>query len=123
MSLTNEQIYEGELAAMRARLATAENAWKFNEAEVKRLRAKAVPIDQWKSVVDEPVLIYVVHDNAQYEPDEKRRKAEWESWCVGRWIKHNKGGWMWHGLCGRVTHVAPLPAVPVSSSPPTTEKT
>lgn len=75
-------------------------------------RATAIPIDQWKIVVDEPVLIYVVHDHAKYESDPIRRKQEWEGWCVGRWINHNGGGWTWHGHIGRVTHVAPLPLSP-----------
>jgi hypothetical protein len=73
---------------------------------------KSVPVDQWEIVVDEPVLIYVAHQNAKYEPDEKKRREEWEAWCVGRWIKHNKGGWTWYGLCGQVTHVTPLPERP-----------
>jgi hypothetical protein len=76
----------------------------------------AVPVEDWRIVVDEDVLIYVVHDHAQYEPDEKKRQAEWEGWFVGRWIKHNKGGWTWHGMLGRITHVAPLPARPTNSS-------
>lgn len=75
----------------------------------------AIPVDQWPTEIDEDVLIYVVHDNAQYEKDVKRRREEWEAWCVGRWIDHNKGGWMWNGLCGRVTHVAPLPPRPEAS--------
>ena len=71
----------------------------------------AVPVESWKIVVDEDVLIFVVHENLQYATDEADR-AQWQAWCVGRWIDHNKGGWMWHGLCGRVTHVAPLPERP-----------
>lgn len=74
--------------------------------------SEAVPIDQWRIVIDEPVLIYVVHENAKFEKDEARRLRDWEGWHVGQWIKHNKGGWMWHGLCGRVTHVAALPPRP-----------
>jgi hypothetical protein len=75
----------------------------------------AIPVDQWPIEIDEDVLIYVVHDNAKYEKDLARRREEWEAWCVGRWIDHNKGGWMWNGLCGRVTHVAPLPPRPEAS--------
>lgn len=73
---------------------------------------KSVPVDQWDIVIDEDVLIYVVHENAKYEKDPKRRRHLWEAWYVGRWVAHNKGGWMWWGLCGQVTHVAPLPGRP-----------
>lgn len=75
---------------------------------------RATPVEEWRIVVDEDVLIYVVHQNAEYESDEKRRLEMWEGWCVGRWIKHNAGGWMWHGHLGKVTHVAPLPPRPVT---------
>ena len=74
-----------------------------------------VPVADWRIVVDEDVLIYVVHEHAKYEMDEARRLAEWEGWFVGRWIKHNKGGWTWHGMLGRITHVAPLPGRPLSN--------
>jgi hypothetical protein len=73
---------------------------------------KAVPVDQWEIITDERVLIYVVHVNAQYEKDEKRRRELWEGWHVGKWINFNKGGWTWNGLCGQVTHVATLPERP-----------
>lgn len=72
----------------------------------------ATPVAQWVTKVEQPVLIYVVHTNAEFEKDEKRRKEMWEGWYVGRWIDHNHGGWMWHGMLGTVTHVAPLPAPP-----------
>lgn len=72
----------------------------------------AVPVEQWKKIADEPVLIYVVHNNAQFEKDETRRLDEWEAWYTGRWIDHNGGGFTWHGMCGRVTHVAKLPNRP-----------
>ena len=39
---------------------------------------EATAVEDWQITVDEPVLIYVVHDHAQYEPDEAKRKAEWE---------------------------------------------
>jgi hypothetical protein len=71
-----------------------------------------VPVAQWEIITDEDVLIYVVHPNAAYEPDEKRRREQWEGWFCGRWIKHNSGGWTWHGMLGAVTHVAALPARP-----------
>lgn len=80
-----------------------------------------VPVADWRITVDEDVLIYVVHQNAQYEADEKQRLAQWEGWCVGRWIKHNKGGWMWHGMLGRITHVAPLPGRPCTVTRPSRE--
>jgi hypothetical protein len=73
---------------------------------------KAVPVDQWEIVVDEYVLIYVVHHNARYEKDEKRRRELWEGWQVGKWIRHNQGGWTYSGMCGEITHVAPLPERP-----------
>jgi hypothetical protein len=73
---------------------------------------KSVPVDQWQVVVDELVLIYVVHENAKYEKDEKRRRQLWECWQVGKWIRHNEGGWTYSGMCGQVTHVAPLPGRP-----------
>lgn len=72
----------------------------------------AVPVDQWKIVKDEPVLLLIEHVNARYEKDGKIRDRDWRAWCVGRWIDFNKGGWTWHGLCGKVTHVMPLPALP-----------
>lgn len=71
-----------------------------------------VPVDQWKIGAGERVLLYVVHPNAKYEADDARRLSEWEGWFTGCWIKHNNGGWMWHGMSGTVTHVAPLPSTP-----------
>ena len=79
---------------------------------------EATAVEDWQITVDEPVLIYVVHDHAQYEPDEAKRKAEWEGWFTGRWIHHNSGGWTWQGMSGRVTHVAPLPSAPSQDAPP-----
>lgn len=72
----------------------------------------AIPVDEWPKEIDERVLIYVVHPQAQYEADEAKRKAEWEGWHVGYWSDFNKGGWVWHGMLGTATHVAPLPASP-----------
>lgn len=77
---------------------------------------EAVPVDEWRIVPEQPVLIYVVHPNAAYERNEVKRLADWEGWFSGRWIKHNSGGWTWHGMIGTVTHVAPLPAVPAIRS-------
>lgn len=74
------------------------------------------PVDQWPTEIDERVLLYVVHENAKYASEEQR--DEWEGWCVGYWTDFNKGGWVWHGLCGTITHVAPLPKRP---SPPVEE--
>lgn len=94
------------------------HSWHDRENFIKRRLPEmvagvvAVPVADWRIVADEPVLIYVVHTNAEYEKDEKRRQDEWEGWTVGRWIKHNKGGWMYYGMIGRVTHVAPLPGRP-----------
>lgn len=72
----------------------------------------AVPVDLWPKEIDERVLIYVVHQNAQHEKDEAKRLAEWEGWHVGYWTDQNKGGWVWHGMLGTITHVAPLPPIP-----------
>ena len=71
-----------------------------------------MPVDEWRIVADEPVLIYVVHTSAEFEKNDKDRREKWEGWTVGRWIKHNKGGWMYFGMIGKVTHVAPLPTTP-----------
>lgn len=84
----------------------------FIAKKLPELLRGAVPIDQWRIVVDEPVLIYVVHINAEFEKDEKIRREKWENWTVGRWIKHNTGGWTYYGMMGTVTHVAPLPTAP-----------
>jgi hypothetical protein len=74
-------------------------------------------VDEWPKEIDERVLIYVVHENAQYEADEAIRKAKWEGWHVGYWTDFNTGGWVWHGMLGKITHVAPLlpPPCPISS--------
>lgn len=82
------------------------------EADMERTAARAVPTADWRIVVNEDVLIYVVHDHAQYEKDEAVRREKWEGWFIGCWVNHNKGGWMWNGMLGRVTHVAPLPDRP-----------
>jgi hypothetical protein len=73
----------------------------------------AVPVNEWRVVKDAPVLIYVVHPNFKYARTDAERD-EWSGWCVGRWTSFNKGGWVWHGHLGEVTHVAPLPAPPES---------
>jgi len=72
----------------------------------------AVPVEQWKVTVDQDVLLYLVHNQAQYEKDPARRQRDWECWAVGRWIDHNGGGWTWHGMSGQVKYVASLPARP-----------
>ena len=72
----------------------------------------ATPVAEWPREIDERVLIYVVHQNAKYERDEATRLREWEGWHVGYWTDHNNGGWVWHGLLGEITHVAPLPLIP-----------
>lgn len=72
----------------------------------------AMPVDRWIKVIDEPVLLYVVHVNAKFEEDAAEREEKWEGWHVGSWTDFNGGGWVWHGLCGAITHVAPLPKRP-----------
>jgi hypothetical protein len=73
----------------------------------------AVPIGEWKPVTDERVLIFVVHPQARLAktPEEL---ALWQGWCVGYWSGFNKGGWIWNGHFGEITHVAPLPLPPQS---------
>jgi hypothetical protein len=73
-------------------------------------------VDEWPKEIDERVLIYVVHQNAQYEADQAKREAEWEGWHVGYWTDFNGGGWVWHGMLGTITHVAPLLPPPSSIS-------
>lgn len=92
-----------------------------------KVRAQAVPdcgagfmtADEWPKEIDERVLLYVVHQNAQYESDETKRVTDWEGWCVGSWTDFNGGGWTWHGMIGTVTHVAPLLPPPGSQLPST----
>lgn len=68
----------------------------------------AIPVADWPVEIDERVLLYVVHDHAQWEPDPVVRREKWEEWCRGYWTDFNGGGWVWDGICGHVTHVAPL---------------
>uniref|UniRef100_UPI0037D9F100 hypothetical protein n=1 Tax=Tardiphaga sp. TaxID=1926292 RepID=UPI0037D9F100 len=72
----------------------------------------ATHASEWTPEIDKRVLLYVVHDQAQWEPDEELRMRNWEGWHVGYWTDFNGGGWVWNGLCGHVTHVAPLLAPP-----------
>lgn len=74
--------------------------------------ATAMEAGQWPKVEGERVLIYVVHPDAKLEPDEAIRKARWEGWFSAHWTSFNHGGWVWHGMIGDVTHVAPLPLAP-----------
>jgi hypothetical protein len=76
--------------------------------------ARAVPVDEWPKVVDEPVLIFVVHQNAEFATGVEDL-ARWQGWHTAYWTDFNGGGWVWNGLCGRVTHVAPLPADPAKA--------
>jgi hypothetical protein len=76
------------------------------------LDAHIVPADRWTRVVDESVLLYVVHRNADFEKDEAARKDKWEGWHVGQWSDFDGGRWVWSGLGGRITHVARLPTHP-----------
>lgn len=104
----NQYRSPGEAAVAAKQILNALNALSPSGA----VPEGCVSVADWRIVTDQPVLIYVVHDHAQYEPDEKTRLEKWESWHVGRWIDHNNGGWMWHGMLGRITHVAPLPPHP-----------
>ncbi len=70
----------------------------------------AMTEDAWPKVVDAAVRILVVHRNALYESDPQERRENWIGWCEGRWTDFNGGGWVWYGLAGTVTHVAPIEA-------------
>lgn len=70
---------------------------------------RAVPVDQWPKVEDEPVLIHVEHPNLRFAGRDDR--DDWRGWFVARWTSFNGGGWIWHGMLGTVTHVAPLPLI------------
>lgn len=76
-------------------------------------------VEEWPKEIDERVLLYVVHQSAQYEPDAAKRESDWEGWCVGHWTDFNGGGWTWHGMIGTITHVAPLLPRPTSQLPST----
>lgn len=100
------------LSVTEMALTMQDSAIALEHADKRIEELEAVPVTDWKITVGEDVLIYVVHPNAQYETDEAVRLAKWECWCVGHWIDHNKGGWTWHGMSGKVTHVARLPERP-----------
>lgn len=70
-----------------------------------RRLAGAVPVADWPRILDEPVQIFVEHETLQWcraeDADDRR------GWCDAYWTDFNGGGWVWHGICGRVTHVRP----------------
>lgn len=101
----NERGYDD---AAQDAIAVFESALLLERAKT----IEGVPVSDWPGVVGARVLLYVVHDHAQYEKDEAERLSEWECWVTGYWTGFNKGGWVWNGMSGIVTHVAPLPAVP-----------
>lgn len=74
---------------------------------------ESVPVAEWPVENGERVLLFVVHENAKYAKTPEER-AEWQGWCVGHWTDFNRGGWVWHGHLGTVTHVTSLPAWPAS---------
>lgn len=71
---------------------------------------RATPAEQWPKVVDELVMVLVVHDSYRFAAPADR--CEWAAWYPACWISHNGGGWTYTGLSGKVTHVRAMPAMP-----------
>lgn len=77
------------------------NEWNFNMEEAPRDGT--------------PVLLWMVHENAQWSADPVR--DGWETPVVAYWTDFNTGGWVWHGLCGapvawQLAPLRPLPSPP-----------
>ena len=78
---------------------------------------RPVPVAGWPKVAGERVLLWVVHPNAKFCTGKDRE--EWQCWCAGYWTERSKSwphghdkGWVWNGMMGHITHVAPLPPAP-----------
>ncbi len=68
--------------------------------------------DDWEGIETAPkdgtrFLLWCVHPNARFDP------VNYAGPVIGRWIKHNGGGFTWEGHSGDVTHWQPLPQPPV----------
>ena len=89
-----------------ARKARAERA----EAELERLRAS-----QWQPIETAPkdgtrILAVVVHSSAEWSKNPIR--DGFVGVVTAYWTTFNKGGWVYHGLYGNLTHWQPLPEPP-----------
>lgn len=78
---------------------------------------RQVPVAEWPKKPGEQVLLWVVHPNAEFCTGKDR--DEWQGWCAGYWTERSKSwphghdkGWVWNGMMGHITHVAPLPPAP-----------
>lgn len=65
----------------------------------------ATPVDEWPREIDEPVCVFVEHSNLEYSTPEDA--DNWRGWFDAYWTDFNGGGWVWHGMLGRITHVRP----------------
>ena len=79
--------------------------------------ARPIPVAEWQKKPGEQVLLWVIHPTAQHYAGKDR--DEWQCWCVGYWTERSKNwpeghgeGWVWNGMMGHITHVAPLPPAP-----------
>ena len=89
---------------------------KFTKADgmtaTSPLAAAAPPETDWVPIGDavrvegEYCRLWVVHQNAGFDPDPIANG--WAAECQGYWTGFNGGGWVWYGLCGTVTHWKPV---------------
>jgi hypothetical protein len=57
--------------------------------------------NNWNSMDNAPrdgttVELLIRHFNWEYS----NQSEQWEQIVEGKWIKHNRGGWTWKGMCG-----------------------
>ena len=82
----------------------------------------ATPVDEWPREIDEPVEVFVEHWNLRYKKGADRDR--WRGWFRASWTDFNGGGWIWHGMFGRVTHVRPInDTAPTRTDPPREDAT
>jgi len=84
----------------------------YNAAsEIARMRQQ----HSWQPIATAPkdgttIIVWCVHELAKYCEDPA--SEGYEAPAIARWIKHNGGGWTWHGLAGPPTLWMPLPPSP-----------